>query len=210
MVEVPAPAQGQSHLAATPLRMLSVSHPQPEEAQEDVKRTCPRRGSPSSRHFPSDSGLASTPAVKNQGVQNVSFMAPKICEVTKTTEFPRPIHCGGRKRTSARRRPLNRSGVRERSSVGGACHHCFAVECERETTLASGEENRGGSGCGHGGEEMKMGEGESICDFAGKNDDDSGDGFLRSNLFHAIEKTKKIFIPRKKGWNMNSCTSECS
>jgi len=27
-----------------------------------------------------------------------------------------------------------------------------------------------------------MGEGESICDFAGKNGDDSGDGFLRSNL----------------------------
>ncbi|KAH0682630.1 hypothetical protein KY290_021212 [Solanum tuberosum] len=26
--------------------------------------------------------------------------------------------------------------------------------------------------------EMKMGEGESICDFAGKNGDDAGDGFL--------------------------------
>jgi len=25
---------------------------------------------------------------------------------------------------------------------------------------------------------MKMGEGESICDFAGKNGDDAGDGFL--------------------------------
>ncbi|KAG5606363.1 hypothetical protein H5410_027855 [Solanum commersonii] len=29
---------------------------------------------------------------------------------------------------------------------------------------------------------MKTGEGESICDFAGKNGDDSGDGFLRSIL----------------------------
>ncbi|KAK6789446.1 hypothetical protein RDI58_013245 [Solanum bulbocastanum] len=58
MVKVPAPAKGQSQLAATPLRILSVSPPQPEEAQEDVKRTCPRRGSPSSRHCPSDSGIS--------------------------------------------------------------------------------------------------------------------------------------------------------
>ncbi|KAG5615001.1 hypothetical protein H5410_014825 [Solanum commersonii] len=56
------------------------------------------------------------------------------------------IHRRGRKRTSARRRPLNHSGVRERSGAGGARHHCFAVECEREATLASGEENEVGEG----------------------------------------------------------------
>ncbi|KAG5575707.1 hypothetical protein H5410_055841 [Solanum commersonii] len=83
------------------------------------------------------------------------------------------IHRGGRKWTNAHRRPLNRRGVRERSGVGGARHHNFAIECEREATLASGEENE---------VEMKTGEGESICDFVGKNGDDSGDGFLRSIL----------------------------
>ncbi|WMV53595.1 hypothetical protein MTR67_046980 [Solanum verrucosum] len=52
----------------------------------------------------------------------------------------------GRKRTSARRRPPNCSGVRERSGAGGARHNCFAVECEREVTLACGEENEVGEG----------------------------------------------------------------
>ncbi|KAG5570502.1 hypothetical protein H5410_060268 [Solanum commersonii] len=55
------------------------------------------------------------------------------------------IHRGGRKWTT-RWRPLNRNGVRERSGAGGARHHCFAVECEREATLASGEENEVGEG----------------------------------------------------------------
>ncbi|KAG5601593.1 hypothetical protein H5410_032963 [Solanum commersonii] len=34
----------------------------------------------------------------------------------------------------------------ETSGAGGARHHCFAVECEREATLASGEENEVGEG----------------------------------------------------------------
>uniref|UniRef100_M1AET2 Pentatricopeptide repeat-containing protein n=1 Tax=Solanum tuberosum TaxID=4113 RepID=M1AET2_SOLTU len=31
---------------------------------------------------------------------------------------------------------------RSLKTTGGARHHCFAVECEREATLASGEENK--------------------------------------------------------------------
>ncbi|KAG5579646.1 hypothetical protein H5410_050273, partial [Solanum commersonii] len=71
------------------------------------------------------------------------------------------IHRGGRKRTNACRRPLNRSRVRERSVAGGAHHHRFTVELE---------------------EEMKTSEGESICDFTCKNGNYDSDGFLRSIL----------------------------
>ncbi|KAG5609373.1 hypothetical protein H5410_020654 [Solanum commersonii] len=35
---------------------------------------------------------------------------------------------------------------RSPKTTGGARHHCFAVECEREATLASGEENEVGEG----------------------------------------------------------------
>ncbi|KAG5601594.1 hypothetical protein H5410_032964 [Solanum commersonii] len=67
------------------------------------------------------------------------------CTLRRVNNFFRSwrlIHRGGRKQTSARRRPLNLSGVRETSDAGGASHHCFAVEYEREATLASGEENK--------------------------------------------------------------------
>lgn len=34
----------------------------------------------------------------------------------------------------------------ERGGIGGACHQCIAVKCEREATLTSGEENELGEG----------------------------------------------------------------
>uniref|UniRef100_M1DAT0 Uncharacterized protein n=1 Tax=Solanum tuberosum TaxID=4113 RepID=M1DAT0_SOLTU len=65
--------------------------------------------------------------------------------------------------TAANRRPVRSSGVRE-----------------REAALVSGEENEVGEGArSWRRREMETGEGESICDFVGKNGNDGDDGFSR-------------------------------